>query len=282
MTVHDWLYNAITQLQSAKIATARLDALVLLADCSGHDKGYLLAHTELSLTAVQIAELQKLLNRRATHVPLSYLRGKTEFYGREFIVGPGVLVPRPESEAIVDVLKDLSGHLQEQPGYPIDGQQWQVADVGAGSGALGITAFLEQPELAVTLLEIDDGALQLAKANVMNLSTSIPVIKSNLLAGTTTSFDILLCNLPYVPDAYPINLAASHEPAIALFGGNDGLDIYRQLFQQIKIVAKKPLYILTEALPESHLKLTSLAEADGYTLVKTNDFVQLFKLAAGS
>ena len=276
MTVQDWLPQAITQLKAAGVDTARLDVMVLLSDQIGCDRGYILAHPERQLSDLQLTELKKLLDKRSAHVPLSYLRGKAEFYGREFVVGPGVLVPRPETEAMIDLFNQLLGELNGRRQLAPNGKQWRVADVGTGSGALGITAALEQPSVHVSLLEIDTAAMEIAKTNVINLSTATPVIESDLLKNAAQDYDILLCNLPYVPDDYGINQAATHEPALAIFGGADGLDLYRRLFTQIKIVANKPLYILTEALPQSHELLATLAGASGYQLMETADFIQLF------
>ena len=282
MTVQEWLQPAVTQLNGAGITTARLDALVLLADVTARDRGYILAHPELELSALQVCQLKKLLKQRATHMPLAYVRGHAEFYGREFIVGPAVLVPRPETETMIDLLKKLTTSSDYKSLVPLDGQTWRLADVGAGSGALGITAALELPMAEVTLLEIDEAALAIAKVNVINSSTTTPVVQSNLLSNAHHAFDILLCNLPYVPDDYTINAAARHEPKIAIFGGSDGLDLYRKLFDQIKIVANKPLYILTEALPASHAALNNIAGKTGYQLLRTTDFIQIFTLIAPS
>ena len=267
----------MAELQAAKITTARLDATVLLADITQHDRGYVLAHPELKLTAGQTDQLEKLLKARLGHVPLSYLRGKAEFYGREFIVGPGVLVPRPETEAMIDVLKELIASLDTQNVLPPNGQAWRMADVGTGSGAIGITAALELPLSHVTLLEIDEAALTIAKANVISLSTSTLTVQSDLLGNAPHAFDILLCNLPYVPDDYAINTAATHEPKIAIFGGPDGLNLYRKLFSQITIFIEKPLYILTESLPVSHAQLDQIATEAGYQVQQTADFIQVFR-----
>ena len=277
MTISTWLKEAVIVLQQSGIQTARLDALILLGDETGYERGYLLAHPELNLSESKTTKLKKLLSVRAQHMPLAYIRGKAEFYGREFIVGPGVLVPRPETEAMVELFNQLMNDLISRQLLPPDGKAWRVADVGTGSGALGITAALEQPKALITLLEIDESAIDIAKANVISLSTDVGIQKSDLVQGIADCFNILLCNLPYVPDDFPINQAASHEPSIAIFGGIDGLDLYRRLFDQIKIVANKPLYILTEALPQSHNVLTAIAIEFGYQLAKTNDFVQLFR-----
>src|SRR5579884_77700 len=145
MTVGAWLRTVEQQLVQAGVGTPRLDALILLEDVSGHDRAWLLAHPEAKISSKHLAELEKLVARRARHEPLAYVRGKSEFYGREFIISPAVLEPRPESETMIELLKKL----------PIASQKFALADVGTGSGALGITVALELPEAQVELLEID-------------------------------------------------------------------------------------------------------------------------------
>jgi release factor glutamine methyltransferase len=269
MTTSYWLKTATQFLQSKGIVTARLDAIILLEDVLRVNRATILAEPELEIKDGAVAALQKLLIRRATHEPLAYIRGKTEFYGRMFKVSHAVLVPRPESEAMIELLKTLV----DQPNFPT---QPKIADIGAGSGNLGITAALELPQSQVTLLEIDESALETLKLNVVLHATRVTAIKSDLLLSAADNFDILLCNLPYVPDEYDINLAASHEPKLALFAGQDGLDLYRQLFAQILSLEKKPLYILTEALPSQHHELATLASHNCYELTKTDDFIQLY------
>ncbi|HVW23674.1 MAG TPA: HemK/PrmC family methyltransferase [Candidatus Saccharimonadales bacterium] len=266
MKVNAWLKAAERKLVQADIGTARLDVLVLLEDVTGLDRARLLAEPDHEISAVQAAKLEKLLSRRAQHEPLAYVRGRTEFYGRNFVITPAVLEPRPESETMIDLLKKLS-KLPAQP---------SIADVGAGSGALGITAKLELPKAVVELLEIDEKAVKVAKTNVDILTTGLPVIKSDLLSGSKTNFDVLLCNLPYVPDDFHINTSAMQEPKRAIFGGPDGLDIYRKLFKQAQKRPLQPLYILTEALPPQHAILAKIAAAHGYQLQQTDDFIQVY------
>lgn len=271
-----WLKTATAQLTAAEISTARLDCLVLLEDILARDRAHLLAHPEYEISTEQQAALKNLLTRRAGHEPLAYIRGRSEFYGRDFIISSSVLVPRPESEVIIELLLGLIQSAND-PVLPMPtAGYWRIADVGAGSGALGITAALELPSARVELLEISQAALAIANMNVVNMSSSILVTESDLLSHSTQANDILLCNLPYVPDAYPINKAATHEPKIALFGGNDGLSLYRELFTQINNLAYQPLYILSEALPETHDQLAALAAMSGYSLQKTDHFGQLF------
>jgi len=271
MKVSDWLQQAQRSLEAAEIGTARLDALVLLEDELNKSRTHLLAHPEIMLTARQIKVLTHQLARRTTHEPLAYIRGKTEFYGREFIVTPAVLEPRPESETMIDLLKKYA--QAALPGSPS-----VIADVGCGSGALGITAKLEIPSAQVDMLEIDPAAQRIAQKNVIKFATSISVIASNLLADAPRNYDILLCNLPYVPDEFHINKAAMAEPRIAIFGGSDGLDVYRQMFAQIQNLQQKPLLILCESLPPQHEALGTVAGSAGYSLEEAADFIQVFRL----
>jgi release factor glutamine methyltransferase len=276
MRVKEWLEQTTKLLDAAGIATPRLDALVLLEDVAGKDRAWLLAHPEHELSTAQTAKLKKLLNRRAGHEPLAYIRGWSEFYGREFVLTPAVLQPRPESETMIELLKALPVLNRPAGRASKKRTQLRIADVGAGSGALGITAQLELPNCQVDLLEIDPKALQVAQMNVDKFTLGINVVKSNLLARSERNYDILLCNLPYVPDEFQINLAAMQEPRIAIFGGLDGLDLYRRLFKQVSKFPQKPLYILTEALPPQHAELAAIASLASYKLQQTSDFIQVF------
>lgn len=266
MKINNWLGQAESLLQNYRISTARLDALVLLEHVTGIDRARLLAEPDMELSSAQYAKLEKLLKRRASHEPLAYIRGKTEFYGREFVLTPSVLEPRPESETMIDLLKAIA---ESKP-------ELRIADVGTGSGALGITAALELPKSTVDLIDIDPEVLKIARMNVEKFTLNINTLLSDLLVKTKLSYDVLLCNLPYVPDGYDINAAASHEPKIAIFGGTDGLDIYRKLFKQLEQMKKQPLYILTEALPSQHTALQEIASQAAYSIVKTDDFIQVF------
>lgn len=261
-----WLKSAIKNLETAGIVTARLDAMVLLEDITKKDRGWLLAHTEFVLTKLQVENLNKLVERRAKHEPLAYIRGKTEFFGREFIITKDVLEPRPESETMIELLEKLS--LPKSP---------RIADVGAGSGALGITAALEQKNAKVDLLEIDPNAIKIAKLNVAKYKLEVAVLYSDLLEQSNPPYHALLCNLPYVPDNFQINPAAQAEPRLAIFGGHDGLDTYRQLFEQLtKSSSWRPKYILTESMPPQHETLAKIAKSTGYHLLLANDFIQIF------
>jgi release factor glutamine methyltransferase len=269
MNVGEFLTNGTKRLQQAGIETARLDCLVLLEDTLNKNRTRLLAHPEMKIDDEQLMYLWGAIDRRAKHEPLAYIRGKSEFYGREFIINEHVLEPRPESETMIDLLKAVAtGDLAPRP---------RIADIGTGSGALGITAKLELPDAQVDLIEIDAKAMTVAQKNVNKFSVNVTCTKSDLLTHVTGRYDVVLANLPYVPDDFHINPAALMEPRIAIFGGPDGLDVYRRLFAQFEDSAQQPSFVFTEALPPQHGKLADIARAAGYELSKTEDFIQQFQ-----
>jgi len=264
-----WIRVSTEQLTTAGISTARLDCLVLLEDLTGKDRSWLLSHPEHKLQGSIIEILSKKIAQRAQHIPLAYIRGHAEFYGRKFAVDNHTLVPRPETEAMIELLKVVA----VQPGAAI-------LDIGTGSGCISITASLELPEAHVSACDIDMDCLKIAQENAVSLEANVRFFESNLLfnTGPHDRWDIVLANLPYVPNDYPINMAATHEPRLALFGGSDGMDLYRILFGQINILTAKPLYVLAESLPQQHTNLAAIAKKAGYSLHKTDDLIQLFAL----
>jgi release factor glutamine methyltransferase len=263
--VGDALANATSTLKQAGIGSARLDALILIEDVTGRDRAYLLAHPEHKLTAAEAAELDKKITRRTTHVPIAYIRGSAPFYGRMFSVNEHVLVPRPETEGMIELLKQL----------PLTAPR--IADIGTGSGCIGITAALELPQGAdVWLYDIDFATLVVAKTNAHLLSAPVHATQADMLEGLGGPFDALLANLPYVPTTLPVSESIMHEPELALFAGSDGLDAYRVFWQQVSALAHRPAYILTESLVIQHAKNAALAKVAGYALIHTDHLIQLF------
>lgn len=269
MAIGAWLVEAQAALAAAGVQTARLDCLVLLEDELCLERAQLLAHPERELNKEQTERLYEKITRRAEHVPLAYIRGKAAFFGREFFVDERVLVPRPESETIIELLKKL----------PLPAEA-NVLDVGTGSGCLGITAALELPKSKVTLSDISDDALQVAKQNANTLRAQhVLSLQADLAeACTKQHFDVVLANLPYVPKQFPINNAARYEPGLALFAGVDGLDVYKRFWQQLAESEQKPSYVLTESLPFQHHANAALARTAGYALEQAEDLIQLFTI----
>lgn len=259
------LAQATFELEKAGIASARLDVMILLEDLLHKERSWILAHPEIRLSSAQLRKLEVQVARRTRHEPLSYIRGFSEFYGRKFKVNKHVLEPRPESETMIDLLLKLK--LPYRP---------KIADVGTGSGCLGITAALEIHPSIVDLYDIDSSALAVARHNEHMHELKLEVHKRDLLNRYVREYDVILANLPYVPDKWKMNKAARLEPRIASFGGEDGLDVYRRLFKQLQGFEWKPKYILTEALPPQHLGLERIANGHNFKQLRSKDLVQIF------
>ncbi|HJQ08953.1 MAG TPA: HemK/PrmC family methyltransferase [Candidatus Saccharimonadales bacterium] len=266
-TIGTLLSQATQGLEMAGVETARLDCLVLLEDILKLDRAHILAHPEYQLTPFQIVALHKRVKRRTRHIPLAYIRGKAMFYGRELTVNKRVLIPRPETEAMIDLLKTI----------PLP-QDARLADIGTGSGCIGVTAALEIPGSTIHLYDIDPDALAVANHNARKHGIRAQYYPHDLLEHNFGPYDVVLANLPYIPDNYPINKAARHEPSLALFAGTDGLELYHRFWSQLGSHYQPPAHVLTEALPEQHASLTHLAKNTGYRLARINGFVQHFIL----
>jgi release factor glutamine methyltransferase len=272
--VSGWLKWATGLLSDAGIATARLDALVLLEDALQKDRAWLLSHPGHVLGSDPSQRLEKQIKRRVHHEPLAYIRGKCEFYGREFLVSPATLQPRSETEAMIELIKTL-----DLPNSPV------IADIGTGSGAIAITTKLELPEAILYASDIQQDALEIARTNAEKHGANVSFYQGDLLRPFLSikyQLSVILANLPYVPDSHTINQAAMQEPAVAIFGGTDGLDVYRQLFLQINTASVKPGFILTESLPFQHEALSKIANNHQYQLIQKEDFIQVFRLIAAA
>jgi release factor glutamine methyltransferase len=269
MIVRDWLLKSSEQLNSSSVPTAQLDAEILLADHLKKDRSWLHAHPDFELQRSDLHTLDEQIDRRATHEPLAYIRGKSEFYGREFVVSADTLQPRSETETMITMLKKINPD--------------SIFDIGTGSGCIAITAKLELTNASVIGVDVSEKCLETATANATKLGAKVDFYKSDLLADIPVkklAGATLCCNLPYVPDDFHINEAARHEPSLAIFGGSDGLDLYRDLFEQLASIPEnlRPKDILTETLPSQHEDLSKIAEILEYNLIKTDDFIQHYSI----
>ena len=203
-----------------------LDARLLLAHVLGHDHAYLVAHDDEALTSAQAAAYAQLLARAAADEPIPYLIGHAPFYGQEFAVSPAVLIPRPETEQLVDTAI----------GWARGRGALRVADVGTGSGCIAITLARHLPAVAVAAVDVSAAALAVARANAARLAPGrVALVRGDLLAAFAPGLDLIAANLPYVTrqewTALPDGVK-SYEPALALDGGTDGLDAIRALLPQ--------------------------------------------------
>jgi release factor glutamine methyltransferase len=231
-TIGAALADATAILRAADVPGARLDALLLLGEVAGATRTELLAHPERALDPARRAALGALVARRAAREPLAYIVGHREFYGRDFLVSPAVLVPRPETELLVElslVYLRTSGRTSERPGG--------VVDVGTGSGALAVTLAAECPALRVLALDRSAAALAVARANGRRwqVAPRVDLLQSDLLGAVRAPLALIVANLPYIPSAAVDALmpeVARHEPRLALDGGVDGLAPNRRLLAE--------------------------------------------------
>jgi release factor glutamine methyltransferase len=212
--------------QARAVAVERLDAQLLLARLLGQTRTWLLAHDNAALDAAQLAAWNSQLARRAAGEPLAYLLGEKEFHGLLFEVDANVLVPRPETEVLVDwALELLNGPLHER-------SPRRVVDLGTGSGAIAIAVKHACPTAQVSASDASAPALDVARANARRLGTSISFTEGSWWeAVTEPRFDLVLSNPPYVAAADPHLTALRHEPLGALTPGGDGLAALRQIVE---------------------------------------------------
>jgi release factor glutamine methyltransferase len=244
-TVRELLEAGIVRLRDAGSETARLDAELLLAHALDTDRTAVIAHTDAPVGDGAAARFRESLDRRSTGEPVAYIRGIKEFHGLAFGVDSRALIPRPETERLVELVAvEIVRRLTGAP-RPVGSPPLRVIDIGAGSGAIVVTlavllrrrGMLDEVELAAT--DVSEDALQLARENAVAhaVGDRIAFAAGDLLpGGETRPWDVVVANLPYVrSDAVPkLPVAASFEPKIALDGGPDGLAVIGRLLDQLR------------------------------------------------
>jgi release factor glutamine methyltransferase len=269
-TIQQLMDAAMAKLREAAIPSARLDCLILLEDALTKDRTWLLAHPEHMPTSEQYNQFNKQLSQRANHTPLAYIRGKSQFYGREFELDSSVLIPRPESEQMIEEVKQLAKTHDLNT----------IIDFGTGSGCLAITIKAELPNARVFGFDISNSALKIAARNARKHTTAIRWRKLDIFTddfpeSTQTESYIIMANLPYVPDGVITSPEITMEPALALFSGQDGLNHYRALFGQLTKVTQLPTAVVVESLESQHAEINQLAHAAGFMVTKTTGLIQV-------
>jgi release factor glutamine methyltransferase len=224
-TIQAVLHGARKQIEAAS-ESASLDAQVLLANVLNVDRSYLFTYPEQILNAEQVERFDALVERCANGEPLAYLLGRRAFYDRELVVSPAVLVPRPETELLLEkALTFAKGRLA-----------LTAVDVGTGSGALAVTFAAHYPQAAVYATDVSPEALAIARQNVALQQVQVTFYQGDLLAPLIERdirLDLVMANLPYIPTGEVPTLAVSrYEPLLALDGGADGLVLVRRLLEQ--------------------------------------------------
>jgi release factor glutamine methyltransferase len=206
---------------------ARADAELLLLHVLGKNKSWLMAHLDEELAEDNAVHYIELIERRFKGEPIQYITGEMEFYGLPFRVTPDVLIPRPETEHLVDKVIELAARF-EQP---------RILDIGTGAGAIAVALAHKLPHAHIAATDISERALAVARENAKRNGVDLRFLLGDLLAPVAGErFEIVVSNPPYVPNADRATLSVEvreHEPALALFAGEDGLDVYRRLIPAV-------------------------------------------------
>ena len=255
------LASAVGKL-AAVSETPRLDAEVLLAFATGRTRASLLAFPERPLDAAAAERFSSSLARRAAGEPLAYVTGLREFYSLPLTVSRDVLIPRPETELLVE----LALHSIQQRERP------KVLDVGTGSGAIAIAVKRARPDAQVTASDVSAAALAVARANAAQLGVEIRCVESAWFAALGDArFDVIVSNPPYVRSA-EVRGALELEPRVALDGGADGLDAYRAILAGAAAhLGARDGVLLLEHGHEQRAALTALAVASGWRVAAVHD-----------
>lgn len=318
-SVRSLLRQGVEQLRAANVPSFTLAAELLLLHVAGHDRTWLYAHPDEVLSQETADDYFALLRRRALGEPTQHLTGKQEFWGLEFEVNPHVLIPRPETEHLIEVALDRLAVREIRAGRPVRlaGQDITLVDIGTGSGCIGVTLAKELPSATIYATDISRNALEVAQRNATRLGFAdrIHFLESNLFAAfhsplgaqhvapqlaqatapsagssvadsssgaplaihysPPSSFDLVISNPPYVArreaDTLPVEVR-EHEPEAALYGGEEGYEIYGSLIPEAARFLKPGGLLILELGYNSLPAVQPLLESDEWSSIGvTND-----------
>ncbi len=268
MIISEWLKIAAKSLKIANIPSARLDAELILANTLRKNRTYLHAHLDEEIDPRRFDIANARLDLRLDRVPIAYILGYKEFYGRKFTVSPSVLIPRPESEDLISLFLELTAsEIAEKV----------LIDVGTGSGCLGITAKLERSNLSVILSDISKPALNIAEKNANALNADVHIQQQSLLNGQLRPVDYIFANLPYVDKSWDVSPELQYEPGIALFAEDEGLKLILQLISQAPrcLISEGLLFI--EADPQQHNRIINEAVKNGFVKERVLNYILVLR-----
>lgn len=253
------LYAAIDFLTSAQVPSPRMNAELLLMFTLGRDRAFLYGHPEYELTAIEQRRYEDALAQRSQGVPAQYITGHQEFWGMDLIVSPAVLIPRPETEHVIETVLALTGETPvskhtlgiERKASP-NARHLRIVDVGTGSGCIALALAKELPREEIHATEISPAALEIARANAARhqLETRIQFHETDLLAGIgKDSFDLVVSNPPYVGESEEDTVqleVRKFEPRSAVFAGSSGTEVIERLIPQAREVLKAGGWLVME------------------------------------
>ncbi len=268
MTVLEVLQSTTAYFKKREIDNPRLNAEHLLAHVLGRKRIELYLEFERALGETELAILRELVRRRGQGEPLQHLLGTVEFCGHTFLCDKRALVPRPETEQLVDL---LVSNFQ----FPI--ANFRVLDVGTGSGVIALTLAKKFPEAEIFAVDVSDDALALALENAekLGLSSRVHLVKSNLLQNVDGAFDLIVANLPYIAaqDRHTLSREVLHDPEVALFAGAQGEELVQELIDQAPPRLRPGgLLALEIGLGQSEAFFSTLAEKNYRDIYSKNDY----------
>lgn len=243
MTIREALRSAVERLELHHVSNARLTAELVLAHVLSVEREHLYAHDDRVLNEQELQMLEDRLYDRISGVPLQYIVGRQEFYGRYFRVNPSVLIPRPETEYIIEAVLDIQG-TRGLPPRPLS-----MIDVGTGSGCIAVTLALELRGTQVFAADVSFEALLVARENAATLGAPVRFVCMDVLDAIQTRFDFIVSNPPYVRRSELSRLqreVREHEPHVALFSPEDELAIYRRLIVGAEEMLKSGGHVIME------------------------------------
>ncbi len=256
MTIRNSINWAKEQLKYA-CEQPRFEAEILLMYYLGVDRPYLMLHEDDEVADISVYEI--LVARRASHEPMEYITGKADFYDFELSVSPAVLIPRPETELLVDKVAEIVSR----------GECMNIAEIGIGSGAISIALARKFPDLKIVASDISKEALEIARINIerYGLTDRIRLVHTSLLDGIDNRFDMIVSNPPYIPKSTPLAPnVAEYEPHTALYSGEEGSELLREIIllakeRRVKYLAcemgydqKKPIESFARGIGEESIE----------------------------
>ncbi len=260
MTVREILNEATHNFESEEIPSARLDAEVLLSFFLGKDRLEFLKNPEMPISKLQMVSFKKIVARRLQGEPVAYITGRKEFWSLPLEVNKDVLIPRPDTEILVEEALDIC----RKSAYP----KMKIIDIGTGSGAIAIALAKEMPQAQIVATDISAVALRVARKNALNLGleNTIDFRRSDLFDSVDDFFDIIVCNPPYISaqdyEKLPAGVKA-FEPREALLAGESGMEFYEKLVYQARNNFKKNGWLLLEIGATQEKSVRKIIEDSG-------------------
>jgi release factor glutamine methyltransferase len=266
MTVLEVLQATTAYLKKHNVENSRLNAEHLMAHALGRKRIELYLDFERELTETELGPLRELVKRRSEGEPLQHLLGTVEFCGLTFLCDERAMVPRPETELLVELVEARS-----------ENRESRIVDVGTGSGVIAISLAAKFPEAKILAVDISDDALALAQENaaMLNLKDRVQFLKSRLLENVEGAFDLIVANLPYVStqDRHTLSREVLRDPEVALFAGKRGDELVRELIDQAPTrLHPGGLLALEIGLGQSETLLSALAEKNYRDICSKNDY----------